>query len=170
MTTFATCDLRLDADYALFSETGRKLRSELVTERFLTHTDLTSIRSVTVRPSELLAAARQIKALKQLPPDWDSYGARSVQAGALEAADTVLRLLSDVAFERPDSVLVPYHIAPSADGGLQIEWRNHDRFFELWIDPHGSLSALTGSGTGELVERQYLSTSSALAELQAIGD
>lgn len=169
MTTLATTELRLDADYALFSESARKLRSEFVMQRVLTQAHVQCLCSVNLRPSPLMAAYLQIKALARLPEDWDSYGALAVQPCALDLAHRVLKVVSDALLDRPDAQLAPYHIAPMPNGGLQIEWRKGARSFELWIDPHGKLGALIVNGSGDLIERQYLSASSAVADLESVG-
>ena len=170
MTAVATSDLRLDSDYALFSEIGRKLRSGVVMERFLTRAEIQSIRNVTVRPPEMAAAFRQIDALARLPENWDSYGGRSIQANAVESARSVLNLLSEASLDRPEAPTTPYHIAPMPNGGLQIEWRHQRKSFELWIDPAGTLSALVADGIGDLIEKHYRSSASVAADVEMIGD
>ncbi len=168
MITFTTADLRVDADYALFSEVGRKSRPLMTAERRLTYGDLCSIRSVTAHPSPFQTAFAQLPRYRELPVDWDSYGAQQISEPAIETATHILDLLSDSALERATTLLAPYHMAPVPNGGIQLEWRRDGRSLELWIAPDGSLEAVVDESPNGPIEKNYITVASATAEIEAV--
>ena len=168
MTAVTTADLRVDADYALFSEIGRKSRPMMAAERRLSYGDLHSIRSVGVHPSPFQPAFSQVARYRELLADWDSYGAQRIEQLVIETANRILDLLSDSALESATAVLAPYHISPVPNGGLQMEWRRDGRSFELWIAPDGSLEAVVDEPLAGLAERSYITVASAAAEIEAV--
>lgn len=60
-------------------------------------------------------AIQQVSDLTALAPDWDSYGAKAVNA---DAAIDAVQLLLKIAYPE---ISAP-SIVPLADGGLQLEW------------------------------------------------
>ena len=121
-----------------------------------------------LRPGPFEPVLSQVARYRELPADWDSYGAQRISEPAIEAAIRVLDLLSDTAIERAITLLVPYHIAPVPNGGIQIEWRRDGRSIELWIAPDGFLEAVVDALPDGLAEKSYITVASAVAEIQAV--
>jgi hypothetical protein len=72
-------------------------------------------------------AARQFQAIASLPHGWDSYGSPPPDVGKLEAGWRLLLRLC-VAGDLPK----PY-INPTRDGGVQFEWEDGPRYFEVEV-------------------------------------
>jgi hypothetical protein len=59
--------------------------------------------------------------------------------------------------------LVPYVVAPLANGGIQIEWRNESSSLEVEVDPdRGMYSYLLGKEDETIDERECASRSDVL--------
>ena len=70
-------------------------------------------------------AARQFEAILRLPGGWDSHGGDPPDPDIVAAARGLLRqLCAAVAVPRP-------HINPTPSGGVQFEWEQGGRYFEL---------------------------------------
>jgi len=85
------------------------------------------------------AALLDVAALRRLEANWDSYGAPTISAEALQSATLVLQLVDAL---QPGSG----HIAPVSGGGVQISWRRGDRELELEVLPDGSALYLAAEG------------------------
>lgn len=70
-------------------------------------------------------AIRQLAAIIGLPAGWDSHGSPSPDAHAVEAGLGLLASLAKV------GGLPNPHVSPTPSGGVQFEWENGDRYFEL---------------------------------------
>jgi hypothetical protein len=72
-------------------------------------------------------AREQLAAIRRLPRGWDSYGADPPISEIVDAAMTLLESLHSTG-------LVPKpHIYPTRSGGVQFEWENGARYFEIEI-------------------------------------
>jgi hypothetical protein len=60
-----------------------------------------------------------------LPANWDSYGARRIDPGAVQAGIQVL-------YKYVPSGSPPPHVVPTSRGGVQIEW--HTQGIDLQIE------------------------------------
>lgn len=105
-------------------------------------------------------ALEQLHEIKDLEPDWDSYGADPIAPRSIALAKDLLLLveekLSRVAFNQSR----PQIIAPRPDGGVQIEWGTPILKIAVHTDPLGSLGYLykdKRSGTTEYKEKQNAS-------------
>jgi hypothetical protein len=67
----------------------------------------------------------QLQAIAVLPLGWDSYGSPSPDRRFVLAALDLIACLA-----RVDGVPQP-HVNPTRAGGVQFEWENGDRYFEL---------------------------------------
>jgi hypothetical protein len=77
--------------------------------------------------------ARQLRALLDLPPNWDTYGARPISDLAAEDARLlILQLL--------DQGVAPPVLVPLPDGGVSVEWHRPSR--ELAIEFPGATGLL----------------------------
>jgi hypothetical protein len=72
-----------------------------------------------------------IRALGELAPNWDGYGAPAIDPAAIEAAAAfVAKLPGDLAARQP-------RVVPTANGMLQLEWHAGARSLELEFEsPH----------------------------------
>jgi len=93
MTALTINELRLDANYALFSDAALKSRPLIRMERKLTTNDLNSLKQVAVRRSPFAPAYARIVEFSQLPKDWDTYGAEAITPQAVEQAAFLLDAL-----------------------------------------------------------------------------
>lgn len=85
-------------------------------------------------PSWMHPIADRIRRFQRLEPGWDSYGAPAVATAAI---DRIIDLLESVAIgDTP-----PPSIAPTSDGGVQVEWHERGFDLELRTDDQGRLFA-----------------------------
>jgi hypothetical protein len=89
--------------------------------------------SVTVKVSEdahrrVEEAISHIAALAAMGPDWDTYGGRPLQSGAILHATRLLAAV--LSTDAPAPVIVP-----TSEGGLQLEWHEGDADLEMEISP-----------------------------------
>jgi hypothetical protein len=76
-----------------------------------------------------------------LDRDWDSYGADPISGTAIKVARGMLILSADHIGRSFDPAIRP-HVAPLADGGVQIEWRAGERALDVEIQADGTLGYL----------------------------
>ncbi|MBI1902814.1 MAG: hypothetical protein HYS13_17080 [Planctomycetia bacterium] len=70
-------------------------------------------------------ALRQLEAIRQLRPGWDSRGAAPPNAATVTSAAGLAKALAAAAdIARP-------HIHPTPSGGVQFEWEAGPRYFEI---------------------------------------
>lgn len=80
------------------------------------------------QPSDWFESAREeVESLAELGPNWDSYGADAPWRELLVSGLNMLRCLSE-----SGHVSKP-HICLTSAGGMQFEWENDDRYFEIEI-------------------------------------
>lgn len=96
---------------------------------------------------------QRLEELRQLPDNWDSYGAPRITDKALEKARSVLTLMTATgSFAQP-------FVAPSPNGGVQIEWYIPTGEVELRIPPNGDpLTYSTVETTADGQEREVEET------------
>ena len=80
-----------------------------------------------------LTISQRIDELRELPADWDSYGAEPV---ADKAAETAMDVLTGFCL---DGVMMPT-IVPTSSGGLQAEWHIADADLEIEFCPDGRMN------------------------------
>ena len=76
-------------------------------------------------PASALDVEARLAELAALPADWDSHGAKPVEATAIEMARRVI-----AAADR-----APWWISPLPDGSVTVEWRAGRRTVEIDIVP-----------------------------------
>ncbi len=74
-------------------------------------------------------ALQRIRQLRNLHDGWDGYGSSGVSH---RLADAVLKILADPRLVRNPPLP---RIAPTADGGIAVEWRTAVAIFELDFTP-----------------------------------
>ena len=93
------------------------------------------------------SARKKLEELSNLPQNWNSYGSRPVQQGAIE---TVANLLSDLAkISMPEP-----QIFPVSGGGIQLEWKNSQCELEIEVLPDKSIEYLIVDKDGNMHEGQ----------------
>ena len=80
----------------------------------------------------LRPAVAEVEELTSLAPNWNGYGAKSVDAGSAVAAVQFLLRAAYPNISRPD-------IVPVSDGGVQVEWHRGGVDFEVCFSPEESL-------------------------------
>jgi hypothetical protein len=65
-----------------------------------------------------------IRALAALKPNWDHYGAPTINARVIDAAERFVRSLPDEIDARP-------RVVPMSTGTLQLEWYDGEKILEL---------------------------------------
>lgn len=125
------------------------------------------MRSAELQPQPVAAWLDQLESIAALPEDWDSYGA--VRIAPLAVA-TVRELLNGLAARPRAAKLLPFHVAPIATGGVQLEWKSADGSgLELWINGAGQFDAVLDRPAKEprIVERHLPSLAAAVQEIEA---
>lgn len=85
----------------------------------------------------------QLEEYARLESNWDSYGGETITAGAIDASRAlILKTLSSLASPLRLKALDGLSVAPTADGGVGLEWDIYDRSIDVAINPDGSLSYL----------------------------
>ena len=85
---------------------------------------------------------RRIAGFADLQPDWDSYGGDPPSALARSEAVRWVEIVSELFGARVGMAVVPYSVAPLANGGVQIEWHGRNGIVELEVGPEGELAYL----------------------------
>ncbi|HEX7671525.1 MAG TPA: hypothetical protein VF395_18155 [Polyangiaceae bacterium] len=94
--------------------------------------------------------AAKLETLTELGDSWDSYGARRISVATVLEASQLLSGLHALGLPAPA-------IVPTANGGIQLEWRVRDLELELSLDPRGRMLVLFDDASrGESWERELL--------------
>jgi hypothetical protein len=80
--------------------------------------------------------------IARLAPDWDSYGAAPPSALAIARSAAFLVKLHTSFIENVGKYIGPSHVAPLADGGIQLEWSGPSAEIEVQIGPEGTFGYL----------------------------
>lgn len=92
------------------------------------------------RDNRVLSTFHRLVELSDLAYDWDSYGAEPIETDAiLEAVNLLVFLLNRSA---SGANVLPYHIGPLPDGGIEFVWRGASQTLEVDISPSGTLGYL----------------------------
>lgn len=78
----------------------------------------------------LLSTGEQFERLRQLQPNWDSYGAGPLDPRCIEGAARMLADLKNAGWHGPWSVV------PCSNGGVQLEQHCYGIDIEITIDKH----------------------------------
>ncbi|HEV7671546.1 MAG TPA: hypothetical protein VGS22_23755 [Thermoanaerobaculia bacterium] len=79
-----------------------------------------------------MIAAQRVVRLLNMPPDWDSYGSKSIDRQKAMTALNIVAVALEVGAPMPA-------IVPTIDGGVQLEW--HRRGVDLEIRATSGTSA-----------------------------
>jgi hypothetical protein len=97
-------------------------------------------------------ALSQLAKLKDLPENWNGYGARPIDQSMVDAASHFLLGLSD------DDITTP-QIVPMTRGRLQFEWHRDNRSLELEFEDSEHIHYLKSDDDSGIEEEDILSTS-----------
>jgi len=127
-----------------------------ITEALIERTGSTDPRWIVVRCDWLEDAERQFRAIENLPDGWDGNGASRSDARSLCAAWGLLTSLC-----RVEGLSKP-HVNPTPCGGVQFEWENGFRYFEIEVVAERAATylyrddAMCVEETGEIFEDESL--------------
>jgi hypothetical protein len=100
----------------------------------------------------LVSNLSKLKELAGLKANWDSYGADPITSPAIAMAGVLIAAVNDDHLRMGGTSGGPWMIAPSPDGGVQVEWLGPQRKIEVVVNPDGTLSYLIVDRTGVLPE------------------
>src|SRR5712692_5249858 len=103
--------------------------------------------------SMLITAMRKLDELKNLPEDWDSYGADPISPNAIAKAKSIIISVVKSFSNAIGDVVQLTDVIPIADGGVQLEWVGPHAELEIEISPNSNISLLYISGSGD--RRKY---------------
>lgn len=99
-------------------------------------------------------ALRKLDKLKNLPEDWDSYGADPINPIAIAKAKSIITSVMIAFGDIVGNVVRLTDVIPIADGGVQLEWIGPHAELEIEISPNGNIGLLYISGSGD--KRNYV--------------
>lgn len=74
-----------------------------------------------------------VRDLKALPPNWDGYGALTIDHACIDRAVAIIATIEPASRA---------HLAPSVNGGALIAWTVGPIEIEIGVEPDGTLSVL----------------------------
>jgi len=87
-------------------------------------------------------ALRKLDELRNLPEDWDSYGADPISPNAIAKAKSILTSVMIAFGGIIGNVVQLTDVIPIADGGVQLEWVGPHAELEIEISPNGNIGLL----------------------------
>lgn len=87
-------------------------------------------------------ALRKLDELKNLPEDWDSYGADPISPNAIAKAKSIITSVMIAFGGSIGNVVQLTDVIPIADGGVQLEWVGPHAELEIEISPNGNIGLL----------------------------
>jgi len=93
----------------------------------------------------LRASVEDLEKLLELPPNWDSYGARPIQPAVFLRVVKLLAEILETRVPRPA-------IVPTPQGGIQLEWHRRDADLEILVQPGEVTEVYLEMGNGETWE------------------
>jgi hypothetical protein len=109
-------------------------------------------------PAWMWRALTALQRILALENDWDSYGARPIQARAAVTALRVLVLIMQ------DTSLAPT-VVPTSPGGIQLEWHGTGTDLEINVSPDGEAwASFSSTPTDEEWEQEAVDDIGRLAD------
>jgi hypothetical protein len=87
-------------------------------------------------------ALRKLDELRNLPEDWDSYGAEPINPNAIAKAKSIVTSVMMAFGDIVGNVVQLTDVIPIADGDVQLEWVGPHAELEIEISPNGSIGLL----------------------------
>ena len=92
--------------------------------------------------------------MRNLPPNWDGYGAEPTDPAVIEVAKEFVRLLAAL---RPNDPVPDVFVSPGRAGGVLIEWADDRAEHEVEIEPDGTWGFLhIDRATGRMTEQRFV--------------
>lgn len=123
--------LAMDQDYlriAPFDETAENVAGISSSFKALRQS---KIGPASIANSWIKIAREQLAAIQELPTGWDSHGAQPPAVETVAGAYDLLLCLAQAA------KLPKPHVNPTPSGGVQFEWENANRYFEVEVTSPG---------------------------------
>jgi hypothetical protein len=95
-------------------------------------------------------ALRKLDELKNLPENWDSYGADPIRPNAIAKAKSIITSVMIAFSGNIGNVVQLKDVIPVADGGVQLEWIGPHAELEIEISPNGNIGLLYISGSEDM--------------------
>lgn len=148
LDTRTCCASSVQADDALLSGNNRRVEWMVIYHSW-------------PEPGWLSPTTQAIERLTRLPEDWDSYGARRIEASAVKAALDVLGCTMLGSSPAPT-------VVPTVTGGIQLEWHMGGIDLEVEATPDGSiLMFCDGTSCPTPQEREITQDATPLAQVIA---
>ncbi len=97
----------------------------------------------------------QLQSMRELPENWDGYGAAAPLAGVVDFAQAFVAFL-EAALKTSRSEVPAVHVSPTRVGGILIEWDDVQVGHEVDVRPDLSLSFLhLHRSTGQIITRSF---------------
>ncbi len=123
--------------------------------RFATLFNAPTVNPVTlVKPAGRLnksSAVSQLVQLKDLPFDWNGYGAQPIDVELIEQAKRIVE-------ELPADIIETPSVVPMTRGRLQLEWHRGNRSLELEFESKGRIHYLKADDDSGIDEENILLT------------
>ena len=102
----------------------------------------------------MATATEQLDCLKNLPENWDGYGAAVPEPDVVDLAKGIAALI-DAALRKSTAGSQTLHVTPTRVGGILIDWEDAANEHEIDIGPDASLGFLhRDKTTGETVTQR----------------
>ena len=137
------------------------------------------MRSPSAAPDRRLAesilqpALQRLREISELGPNWDPYGSEMPSRVATALADGLLHAAAAEFAEAAGERLLPLHLAPIADGGVQVEWSGDHADLEVYIGPQGTFGYLfinRGAGDRTFEEKDDVTIRTVFDRLHCVLD
>ena len=116
-----------------------------------------SLSTISHRPAgrlDKLSTISQLDRLKDLPLDWNGYGAQPIDVGLIEHVKSFVEQL-------PDDIIDTPAVVPMTRGRLQFEWHRGNRSLELEFESRGRIHYLKADDDSGIEEEDILLTDQA---------
>jgi len=101
----------------------------------------------------LIDSLKTLFELRNLPPNWDSYGSPPPTSEASSSASQILQITSSM------ENIPPPHVIPISGGGIQINWRKRNRELDIEILQNGNIEFLKSVDDNSMEEGELVANS-----------
>lgn len=105
-------------------------------------------------------ALAEVSELTALAPNWDTYGARPIEAASAARVATFL-------YDHAYGDLPAPHVVPMTDGGVQLEWHRNDLDFEIAFSEDDAGVYVEDLRTGDVIEEPLSAAASYLIRFRS---
>jgi hypothetical protein len=102
----------------------------------------------------MATAKEQLQSLRNVPENWDGYGAAAPFPYVVDLADEFVAFI-DALLRKSASGPCSLQASPTRIGGVLVEWEDQTMEHEVEINPDGSMGFLhTNKKTGQITARK----------------